>query len=210
VHHHAGEAGAAGVKVHQPVHPYRSAEGWIEYHRAIADAVPELGIVPYIRDPRVGGALIAELADRCPNVVGVKYAVDDPVRFAAVARDAGLHRFAWIAGLAELSAPGYWAVGAVGFTSGLVNVAPRLSAAVLDALRGGDFTKAMLLWEAIREFEELRAADASADNVSVVKEALAQLGLIGRDVRPPSRVLPQPLRDRIGVVLDQWREGGWL
>lgn len=207
---HAGSAGAAGVMVHQPVHPYRSAEGWIEYHRAIADAVPQLGIVPYIRDARVGGAQIAELADRCPNVVGVKYAVDDPVRFAAVARDAGLHRFAWIAGLAELSAPGYWAVGAAGFTSGLVNVAPRLSAAMLEALRGGDFAKAMLLWEAVREFEELRAADASADNVSVVKEALAQLGLIGRDVRPPSRVLPQPLRDRIAVVLGQWRNGGWL
>jgi 4-hydroxy-tetrahydrodipicolinate synthase len=62
----------------------------------------------------------------------------------------------------------------------------------------------------VREFEELRAADASADNVSVVKEALAQLGLVGREVRPPSRVLPGPLRDRIAAVLEQWREGGWL
>ncbi|MBW8802376.1 MAG: dihydrodipicolinate synthase family protein [Catenulisporales bacterium] len=207
---HAAASGAGAVMVHQPVHPYRSAEGWIEYHRVIADAVPELGVVPYIRDARVGGAQIAELADACPNVVGVKYAVDDPVRFASVARDAGLHRFAWVAGLAELAAPGHWAVGAVGFTSGLVNVAPRLSAAMLEALRGADFAKAMLLWEAVREFEELRAADASADNVSVVKEALAQLGLAGRDVRPPSRVLPQPVRDRIAAVLDRWRSGGWL
>jgi hypothetical protein len=37
----------------------------------------------------------------------------------------------------------------------------------------------------IRVFEELRADDASADNVSVVKEALAQLGLAPRAVRPP-------------------------
>jgi 4-hydroxy-tetrahydrodipicolinate synthase len=81
---------------------------------------------------------------------------------------------------------------------------------MLDALRLGDFAKSMLLWEAVREFEELRAADASADNVSVVKEALAQLGFINRDVRPPSRALPQPLRDRITAVLDQWRTGGWL
>ncbi|MFL6117311.1 MAG: dihydrodipicolinate synthase family protein [Catenulispora sp.] len=207
---HAAASGAGAVMVHQPVHPYRSAAGWIEYHRVIADAVPELGVVPYIRDARVGGVQIAELADACPNVVGVKYAVDDPVRFASVARDAGLHRFAWVAGLAELAAPGYWAVGAAGFTSGLVNVAPRLSTAMLEALRGADFGKAMLLWEAIREFEELRAADASADNVSVVKEALAQLGLVGREVRPPSRILPQPVRDRIAVVLDRWRSGGWL
>ncbi|NUP45961.1 MAG: dihydrodipicolinate synthase family protein [Catenulispora sp.] len=207
---HARDAGAGALMVHQPVHPYRSAEGWIEYHRAIADAVPELGMVLYVRDERVTGGHIAELAARSPNVIGVKYAISDPVRFAAVARDAGLDAFAWIAGLAELSAPGYWAVGATGFTSGLVNVAPRLSAALLEELRSGDFPKAMLLWEAVREFEELRAADASADNVSVVKEALAQLGLSGREVRPPSRVLPPPVRERITAVLEQWRNGGWL
>jgi 4-hydroxy-tetrahydrodipicolinate synthase len=207
---HAADAGASALMVHQPVHPYRSAEGWIEYHRAIADAVPDLGVILYIRDERVTGEHIATLAGHSLNVIGVKYAIPDPVRFASVARDAGLDSLAWIAGLAELSAPGYWAVGATGFTSGLVNVAPRLSAALLEALRGGDFAKAMLLWETVREFEELRAADASADNVSVVKEALAQLGLVGREVRPPSRVLPGPLRDRIAAVLEQWREGGWL
>jgi 4-hydroxy-tetrahydrodipicolinate synthase len=207
---HAASVGASALMIHQPVHPYRSAEGWIEYHRVIADTVPDLGVILYVRDERVAGQHIATLARHSPNVIGVKYAVPDPVRFASVARDAGLETFAWIAGLAELSAPGYWAVGATGFTSGLVNVAPRLSAAMLDALRLGDFAKSMLLWEAVREFEELRAADASADNVSVVKEALAQLGFINRDVRPPSRALPQPLRDRITAVLDQWRTGGWL
>jgi len=79
--------------VHQPVHPYRSAEGWVAYHRQIAEAVPELGVVLYVRDRRITGAQLRELGDWCPNVVGVKYAVPDPVRFAAVARDAGLGRF---------------------------------------------------------------------------------------------------------------------
>jgi 4-hydroxy-tetrahydrodipicolinate synthase len=207
---HARDAGAGSVMVHQPVHPYRSAEGWIEYHRAVADSVPGLGVVLYVRDPRVSGEQIRALADRSPNVAGVKYAVPDPVRFASVARDAGLDRFAWIAGLAELSTPGYWAVGATGFTSGLVNVVPRLSGALLEALRGGDFGKAMSVWEQARLFEELRAADASADNVSVVKEALAQLQLCERQVRPPSRVLPEALREHIAVLISEWREGGWL
>ncbi|NJP46334.1 dihydrodipicolinate synthase family protein [Actinacidiphila epipremni] len=207
---HARDAGVSSVMVHQPVHPYRSAEGWVAYHRAIADAVPELGVVPYIRDPRVGGAQVRMLADQSPNVIAVKYAVPDPVRFASVARDAGLHRFTWIAGLAELSAPGYWAVGATGFTSGLVNVAPRLSGALLRALREGDFDQAMAVWEAVRVFEELRAADASADNVSVVKETLAQLGMCGPEVRPPSRALPEAVRRRIAEVIAAWRAGGWL
>jgi 4-hydroxy-tetrahydrodipicolinate synthase len=201
---HAGDAGARMVMVHQPVHPYLSADGWLEYHRAIADAVPELGIVLYLRDPRIGGAQVGRLGEACPNVIGIKYAVPDLVRFASVARDAGRDRFTWIAGLAELHAPGYWAVGATGLTSGLVNVAPALSLAMLDALRAGDFGVAMKVWESVRPFEELRAADSSADNVSVVKEALAQLGLCRADVRPPSRPLPDDVRAQVTAILDTW------
>jgi 4-hydroxy-tetrahydrodipicolinate synthase len=203
-------AGAGAVMVHQPVHPYRSAEGWVAYHTKIAAAVPELGVVLYVRDRRVTGAQLREVGDQCPNVVGVKYAVPDPVRFATVSRDAGLDRFAWICGLAEPYAPAYWAMGATGFTSGLVNVAPRLSAALLTALRSGDYPAAMRSWESVRTFEELRADDDSADNVSVVKEALAQLGLAGRDVRPPSRVLPADRRDQVAGLIDRWKEEGWL
>ena len=33
---------------------------------------------------------------------------------------------------------------------------------MLDALRGNDFGEAMKVWERVRRFEELRAADASA------------------------------------------------
>jgi 4-hydroxy-tetrahydrodipicolinate synthase len=207
---HAREAGAGSLLVHQPVHPYRSAEGWVAYHRQIADVVPELGVILYIRDRRVTGAQLRELGDQCPNVVAVKYAVPDPVRFAAVARDAGLDRFAWICGLAEPYAPAYFAMGAAGFTSGLVNVAPRLSAALLGMLRSGDFRAAMASWGSIREFEELRADDDSADNVSVVKEALAQLGLAARDVRPPSRLLPPDRRDQVANLIARWKEEGWL
>ncbi|HUY46409.1 MAG TPA: dihydrodipicolinate synthase family protein [Streptosporangiaceae bacterium] len=201
---HARTAGARMIMIHQPVSPYMSADGWVDYHAAIAEAVPDMGVVLYIRDPRIAGRHIRRLGELCPNVVGVKYGVRDQVQFAGVARDAGLDRFTWLAGLAELTAPGCWAYGARGFTSGLVNVAPRLSLGMLEALRGGDAAGAMKLWEECRAFEELRAVDSSADNVSVVKEALAQLGLSRRDVRPPSRLLPEAVRDEIGKILAGW------
>jgi 4-hydroxy-tetrahydrodipicolinate synthase len=204
---HARDLGVPMVMVHQPVHPYMSADGWVDYHRQIADAVPELGVVPYIRSPRVAGAQVGLLGEACPNVIGVKYAVPDPVRFASVARDAGLGRFTWLCGLAEPYTPAYWAVGARGFTSGLVTAAPELTLRMRDALRAGDFAAAMEVWELIRRFEELRGADASADNVSVVKEALAQLGLCRRDVRPPSRALPAGIREEVASILAAWREG---
>ncbi|MES9522875.1 dihydrodipicolinate synthase family protein [Streptomyces capoamus] len=201
---HARDHGAAMVMVHQPVHPYVSAAGWVDYHRAIAEAVPDLGVVPYLRNAQLPGARLAELAGHCPNVIGVKYAVPDAARFAAFARDAGLDRFVWIAGLAEPYAPSYFSAGATGFTSGLVNVAPAVSLNMIEALRAGDYPAAMKVWEQIRRFEELRAAHGNANNVTVVKEALAALGLCRRDVRPPSRPLPEAERAEVAAIAAGW------
>ncbi|MET7285195.1 dihydrodipicolinate synthase family protein [Streptomyces sp. NPDC005573] len=201
---HAEALGARMVMVHQPVHPYVSEAGWVAYHRAVAEAVPGLGVVPYVRDARLPGARLAELADDCPNVIGVKYAVPDAARFAAFARDAGLERFVWVAGLAETYAPAYFGAGATGFTSGLVNVAPALSLTMLEALRAGDHPAAMRVWERIRRFEELRAAHGSADNVAVVKEALAVLGLCRADVRPPSTPPDGEARAEVAAIVAGW------
>ncbi|MEU6415852.1 dihydrodipicolinate synthase family protein [Streptomyces spiralis] len=201
---HARELGARMIMVHQPVHPYVSQAGWVDYHRAIAEAVPELGVVPYIRNAQLPGARLAELADACPNVIGVKYAVPDAARFAAFARDAGLDRFVWVAGLAEPYAPSYFSAGATGFTSGLVNVAPAVSLNMLQSLRAGDYPAAMKVWEQIRRFEELRAEGGSANNVTVVKEALASLGLCRRDVRPPSKPLPESERAEVAAITAGW------
>src|ERR1700753_1320767 len=200
----AQDAGAKMIMIHQPVHPYQAAEGWVDYHQVIADAVPDLGVVLYVRNEQVPGDQIGELGARSPNVSGVKYGVKDAARFAAVARAAGLAVSPGLAGLAEPYAPGYWAYGARGFTSGLANVSPSVSLSVLGALRTGDAGGAMDTWELIRPFEDLRAAGGSADNVSVVKEALAQLGLCGRDVRPPSGVLPRETRAAVTEILRSW------
>jgi 4-hydroxy-tetrahydrodipicolinate synthase len=205
---HARDAGAEAIMIHQPVHPYVSQAGWVDYHREIANAVPELGVVLYVRNPRIDGSHLAALGEAAPNVVGVKYAVPDPARFGAVAQDAGGERFVWIAGLAELSAPGYWALGATGFTSGLANVDPGLSLAMLTALRANDYPAAQRIWHQIRPFEALRAAGESENNVSVVKEALAQLGLCRRDVRPPCQVLDDAGRADVARMLTEWGMSG--
>lgn len=202
---HAQQTGASAIMIHQPVHPYVSAAGWVDYHRAIANAVPELGVVLYLRNPRIDGADIARLREQAPNVIAVKYAVPDPVRFAEVAgRAESAGRFTWLAGLAEPAAPSYFAHGATGFTSGLANVQPELSVRLLKALRTGDAATVGRLWQLIRPFERLRAEGASENNVSVVKEALAQLGVCRRDVRPPSHVLDEAKRQQVRDILASW------
>ncbi|WP_222853847.1 dihydrodipicolinate synthase family protein [Fodinicola acaciae] len=201
---HARDSGAELIMIHQPVHPHVSLTGWVDYHAAIAGAVPEIGVVLYVRNARIGGQQLKELGDRCQNVVGIKYAVPDPVRFAATIADAGADRFAWIAGLAEPYAPSAFAAGATGFTSGLANVAPHVSLRMLHALRGNDFATAREVWRLIRRFEELRAASESANNVSIVKEALAQLGLCRRDVRAPSTTPSEKDAAAVTEILKTW------
>jgi 4-hydroxy-tetrahydrodipicolinate synthase len=197
----AERAGARALMVHQPVHPFQSADGWVAYHSAIADALPTLGVVPYIRDPNVTPAMVASLAER-ENVVGLKYAAPNPLRFATMVAAVGEQRLAWICGAAEGWAPFFWPGGAVGFTSGLVNITPAASLEMLRNLNGGDYAGAMAIWRRIEPFEELRARHNSAYNVSVVKEALARMGLCRRAVRPPISELPEAERAEVA----QWLE----
>ena len=67
---HARDQGIRMIMIHQPVHPYVSREGWIGYHAAIAGAVPDLGVVLYIRNERVTGPDCTWPAESCvPDTV---------------------------------------------------------------------------------------------------------------------------------------------
>ena len=199
----AAKQGAHAVMVHQPVHPYRSDEGWVAYHKAIADAVPHLGIVPYVRDASIGATALRRLAEECPSLVGVKYAVGNPPLFAEIVQAVGRDRLAWICGIAESWAPFFWVGGARGFTSGLVNVAPALALAMQQALDQGDYGTAMQIWHQIKPFEDLRARRNNGNNVSAVKEAMAQLGLCEATVRPPISELADNERAEVRQILQQ-------
>jgi 4-hydroxy-tetrahydrodipicolinate synthase len=136
-------------------------------------------------------------------VVGIKYAVPDPIRFASLA--AAVDRLTWVCGLAESWAPFFWVGGAEGFTSGLVSIAPECSLELLARLRQGDFANAMEMWRLVKPIEDLRARRDNANNVSALKEALAQLGLCGRAVRPPISELPADERAEVTEILRSLR-----
>ncbi|GAA3800314.1 dihydrodipicolinate synthase family protein [Sphaerisporangium flaviroseum] len=199
----AAGLGAHAVMVHQPVHPYQSQQGWVDYHRTVAEAVPGLGVVCYLRSPLITAKALKDLTGACPNVVGVKYAVPDPVRFAEMAAE--VPEVTWVCGLAESWAPFYWPGGARGYTSGLVVILPELSLRLLDRLQAGDTGGAMELWRLLKPIEDLRARHGNGNNVSVLKEALAQLGVCRRDVRPPISPLPDSERDEVTAVLRSLR-----
>jgi 4-hydroxy-tetrahydrodipicolinate synthase len=203
---HAAACGIRMVMVHQPVHPHVSAQGWLEYHRLIAEALPDMGVVLYVRNSWIDGAVLSRLGELCPNVIALKYAVADVNRFAQVRAAVEDDRFVWITGLAEPYALSYAVHGADGFTSGLVNVNPAFSLRLMEALREGRYSQAEQMLGRIARFEHLRAVDGGANNVSVVKEAMHQLGLCDRSVRPPSTVLDERERQEITRIIADWAQ----
>ncbi len=198
------QAQGAAVMIHQPLHPFQSAEGWLDYHAQIAAALPDVALVLYLRNPSIGAEHLARLAERCVNIVAVKYAVPDPVRFAAAVAAVPPGRMTWLCGLAELWAPFFWLAGARGFTSGLANVQPALPLGLLAELQAGRLDRAQQLAARLRPFEAMRARDNGALNVSVVKEAMAQRGLGSRRVRPPIQELNESQRAEVAALLAAW------
>ena len=92
----------------------------------------------------------------------------------------------WVGGLAEVWAPAFYAVGARGFTSGLINVWPARSVAIHAALEAGDYAAARALIAEMAPFEEVRAQEMNGTNVTGVKAALAMMGEDCGATRPPS------------------------
>ena len=88
-----------------------------------------------------------------------------------------------------------------GFTSGLVNVTPHRPLQLLDRLRAGDHAAAMAVWRASNRSRTCARRPATPANVSVVKEALAQLGLCGRAVRPPISEVSTAERAEVATIL---------
>ena len=201
----AAATGVQAVMIHQPPHPFRSVEGWLNYNKTIADALPDMGIVPYLRELAIRADHLTYLVDVCPNVVGVKYAVPDAQLFTAIRHAVQANSFAWICGLAEGWAPYFWIGGAVGFTSGLVNVDPSMGLTMFHYLKAGDFTQAMNIWHNIKSFEDLRARNHNALNVSVVKEAMCQMNLCRADVRPPISRLNHDEQSEVTRILTSWQ-----
>jgi 4-hydroxy-tetrahydrodipicolinate synthase len=176
------DAGADGLMIHHPIHPYAGEAGLVAYYESIAAALPGVPLVLYVRGPQLTADGVRRLS-AVESIVGVKVGSPDPARFATLT--AAAPDLAWVCGVAEAWAVPFWAEGAIGFTSGLANVAPERSMELLAALKAGDVARAEILVERLRAFEELRARHGDANNVAVIKAAFDRIGLAGGDLRPP-------------------------
>lgn len=175
----AARAGCDAVMVHHPLDPFAAPQSQADYFLAIAEAL-EIPLVAYVRSDAIGVKDLARVGNH-PNVAGVKFASSNMMLLADCVRETQGSSANWICGLAEGWAAPFYALGARGFTSGLINVAPERSLAIWRALEAGDYDAARREVDAIAGFEKLRTKYGNGANVTVVKEAL---GLLGTNVGP--------------------------
>lgn len=196
----SADAGAAALMIHQPPDPFVAPRGIVDYLKAVADASGGLPMMVYLRNDAIGTKAIVELVS-LPEVRGVKWATPNPLKLseAIAASDPSI---TWVGGLAEIWAPAFYAVGARGFTSGLINVWPEMSMAIHAALEADDYVGANALIAKMRVFEEIRAEEMNGTNVTGVKAALLGMGLDCGPTRPPSAwPLTPSQQERLDVFL---------
>lgn len=199
----AKREGAQGVMVHHPLDPFAAPKSQADYFITIAEA-SELPLVAYIRSNAIPVDDLARIATH-PNIAGVKFASNDMMLLSECVRATEGTDAVWICGLAEGWAAPFYALGAKGFTSGLVNVDPARSMAVWTALEAGDYAKARSLVAKIAGFELLRTKFNNGANVTVVKEALALRGDDLGPVRLPGLpALDSADRNQLAQILKGW------
>ncbi|PYE86990.1 dihydrodipicolinate synthase family protein [Phyllobacterium leguminum] len=200
----SAEAGATALMIHQPPDPFVSPRGTVDYLKAVSDAAG-LPMMLYLRNDAIGTRAIADLCS-VEGVKGVKWATPNALKLvdAISACDPSL---VWVCGLAEVWAPPLYAVGARGFTSGLINIWPEHSVAIHAALDAGDYTAANALIAQMKDFEEVRAEELNGTNVTGVKAALQALGQDCGPTRPPSAwPLTQTQQGRLNEFLRQMQQ----
>lgn len=179
----AKRAGFDCVMAHHPVDPFAAPHGQADYFLDLAEA-SELPLVAYVRSDAIPPGDLVRVAAH-GNVAGVKFATTNLMLLAECIWTTQSSPAIWVCGLAEGWAAPFYALGARGFTSGLVNIYPEHSLAIWAALENGDYGQARSLVARIAPFEAMRTKFNNGANVTVVKEAMAILGRPVGPVRTP-------------------------
>ena len=172
----AEKAGADAVLVVTPYYIKPSQRGLVEYFVSVGHRT-ELPLMIYHIPGRaavsVKPATVARIAERLPNLVGIKHAVNDLEFVTEVLTELG-PEFRVFCGLEALSLP-MLVVGAHGLMNAVSNLAPACVAALYEAVEKGDLPKARKLHTELFELNQSIFLDT---NPVPLKYMMSRLGLL--------------------------------
>ncbi len=191
-------AGVDGMLQVTPYYNKPTQDGLYNHFKAIIEAVP-LPTVLYNVPGRTACDMLPETIERLcavKQVVAVKEATASATRAAEIIARIG-DRLAVLSG-DDATSFALYALGAKGCISVVSNVAPRQMSAMWDAAAAGQ-------WDTARELHYKLFAISQGlfveSNPIPVKAALAMMGVISEEIRPPLYPLSQKHRDKLKHTL---------
>lgn len=180
---HARRIGAAAVAVITPWYFRLDDAALVAHYVRVAAAIPDLPVFLYDIPQNTGNALSTEtilaIADRAPNVVGVKESAGDAARIAELVT-AARGRLSVFVGNDALALAGLEA-GARGSVSGNANVVPELFVSLFAAHRSGDRAAVQRADDRVQQARRI----LHDGDIALFKAVLGRRGHpVGR-VRPP-------------------------
>ena len=200
----AQDAGAAGILLLPPYLTEASQAGLIAHVDAVCRAT-DLGVIVYSRANAVfDDVTVATLADRNPNLIGLKDGVGDIERMTRTYAKLG-DRLIYIGGLptAETFALPLLQLGVSTYSSALYNFVPEFALRFYAAVRAQDRTTVYgLLREFVIPYLDIRDRSRGYA-VSIIKAGLTAVGRHGGRVRPPLTDLTEPERADLAALIDK-------
>jgi 4-hydroxy-tetrahydrodipicolinate synthase len=200
----AKRVGADGLLLVTPYYNRPGQDHLYHHFKAVIEAA-RLPSVLYNVPGRTACDLLPETIARLaelPEVVGVKEATASALRASQILARVG-DRVAVLSGDDATAFPLY-ALGARGVISVVSNVAPALMAQMWDAASAGDWKRARDIHYKLLPLGEGLFVEA---NPIPVKAALAMMGRIAEEIRPPLYPLAAQHRDKLRAQL---RDAGLL
>jgi 4-hydroxy-tetrahydrodipicolinate synthase len=194
----AKDTGADGVLVISPYYNKPNRSGLIKHYTKLADL--DLPVVMYNVPGRTGQNLepdlVAELAKH-PNIVAIKEASGNIGQISRIIEETQDDEFMVISGDDNITLP-IMALGGAGVISVAANVDPKRMVAMYEAMKHGDYQKALVLHYALSPL--LRAMFIDTNPIPV-KKAVELMGMAGGPVRLPLDELDEKKTEQIKKIL---------
>ena len=194
----AKDIGADGVLVISPYYNKPNRSGLIKHYTKLADL--DIPVIMYNVPGRTGQNLepdlVAELAQH-PNIVAIKEASGNISQMSRIIEETQDDEFSVISGDDNITLP-IMALGGTGVISVAANVDPLRMVAMYEAMKEGDYQKALVLHYALSPLFRSMFIDT---NPIPVKKAVELLGMAGGPVRLPLDELDAKKTEQLRKVL---------
>jgi 4-hydroxy-tetrahydrodipicolinate synthase len=194
----AKDIGADGVLVISPYYNKPNRSGLIKHYTKLADL--DIPVIMYNVPGRTGQNLepdlVAELAAH-PNIVAIKEASGNIGQISRIIEETQDDDFLVISGDDNITLP-IMALGGAGVISVAANVDPKRMVAMYEAMKKGDYQRALVLHYALSPLMRSMFIDT---NPIPVKKAVELLGMAGGPVRLPLDDLDDKKTEQLKKIL---------